>query len=81
MDTTQFPPTPYFDLVEARHALTALLNASGSPAEARPAVIERLKFLVKAARGTARPQLEAAGNGRRCATGLANFQEELGRLF
>ena len=81
MDTTQFPPTPYFDLVEARHALTALLNASGSPAEARPAVIERLKFLVKAARGTARLQLEADGNGRRCATGLAKFQDELVKLI
>jgi [protein-PII] uridylyltransferase len=81
MDTSRFPPAPYFDPKEMRHALTALLNASGSPAEARPAVIDRLKFLVKAARGTARLQLEADGNGRRCATGLAKFQDELVTLI
>lgn len=81
MDTSQFPPAPYFDPQEMRHALTALLNASGNPAEARPAIVERLKFLVKAARGTARLQLEADGNGRRCAKGLAKFQDELVRLL
>ena len=81
MQITQFPPAPYFDPLEMRHALTALLNASGNPAEARPAIVERLKFLVKAARGTARLQLEADGNGRRCATGLATFQDELVRLL
>ena len=81
MDKSHFPPAPYFDPHELRHTLTALFNTHGSAAEARPAVLERLKMLVKAARGAARLQLESDGNGRRCATGLARFQDELVRLL
>ena len=81
MSVSQFPPAPYFDTQELRHTLTALFNAHGSASEARPAVLDRLKLLVKAARGTARLQLEADGNGRRCAMGLARFQDELVRLL
>jgi [protein-PII] uridylyltransferase len=81
MDKSQFPPAPYFDPQELRETLSALFHAHGTAAEARPAVVERLKLLVKAARGTARLQLEADGNGRRCATGLARFQDELVRLL
>jgi [protein-PII] uridylyltransferase len=81
MTVSQFPPAPYFDTQELRHTLTALFNAHGSASEARPAVLDRLKLLVKAARGTARLQLEADGNGRRCAMGLARFQDELVRLL
>ena len=81
MDKFRFPPAPYFDPEELRHTLTALFNAHGNAAEARPAVLDRLKLLVKAARGTARLQLEADGNGRRCAMGLARFQDELVRLL
>jgi [protein-PII] uridylyltransferase len=36
-----------------------------------------MKGLVKGARAAARAQLEADGNGRRCATGLSMFQDEL----
>jgi len=81
MDKPTFPPAPYFDPEEQRETLTALFKAHGDAAEARPAIVERLKTLVKAARGTARLQLEADGNGRRCATGLARFQDELVRLL
>jgi len=81
MNSAKFPPAPYFDTQELRHTLTALFNTHGSAAEARPAVLERLKVLVKAARGTARLQLESDGNGRRCAMGLARFQDELVRLL
>jgi [protein-PII] uridylyltransferase len=81
MDNSHFPPAPYFDPHELRHTLTALFNTHGSAAEARPVVLERLKMLVKAARGAARLQLESDGNGRRCATGLARFQDELVRLL
>ncbi|MCC7253118.1 MAG: bifunctional uridylyltransferase/uridylyl-removing protein, partial [Hyphomicrobium sp.] len=81
MDRSQFPPAPYFDPKELRETLTALFNSYGSAVEARPAVVDRLKLLVKAARGTARLQLEADGNGRRCAKGLARFQDELVRLL
>ncbi|HKZ96700.1 MAG TPA: [protein-PII] uridylyltransferase [Hyphomicrobiaceae bacterium] len=81
MDTLSLPPAPYFEPHELRLELTALFNAHGSAAEARPAVRDRLKALVKSARATARQQLEADGNGRRCATGLARFQDELVRLL
>jgi [protein-PII] uridylyltransferase len=81
MDTTNFPPAPYFDPKELRQTLTALFNSYGSAPEARPAVLDRLKMLVKVARGAARLQLETDGNGRRCATGLARFQDELVRLL
>ena len=82
MDSSRLPPAPYFDPIELRQSLTDIFNAhDGSDAEARPDVIERLKTLVKAARGTARLQLEADGNGRRCARNLARFQDELVRLI
>jgi [protein-PII] uridylyltransferase len=81
MDTTRLPPAPYFKPPELRAELRALFNAHGNAAEARPAVLDRLKALVKTARTTARDQLELDGNGRRCATGLARFQDELVRLL
>ena len=82
MDTPCLPTAPYFDPQELRQTLTGLLQEhGGDPADARPAIVDRLKTLVKAARGTARLQLEADGNGRRCAMGLARFQDELVRLI
>src|SRR5690349_20856352 len=81
MDTLRFPPAPYFDTQQLRTELTTLFNAHGTAAEARPAVLDRLKDLVKTARTSARAQLETDGNGRRCATGLARFQDELVRLL
>jgi [protein-PII] uridylyltransferase len=81
MDQSRFPPAPYFDPLEMRQTLTALFNAYGTAVEARQAVLDRLKALVKSARGTARAQLESDGNGRRCAMGLARFQDELVRLL
>ncbi len=81
MDKSQFPPAPYFDPQDLRESLSALFHAHGSAADARPEIVDRLKVLIKAARGTARLQLEADGNGRRCAMGLARFQDELVRLL
>jgi [protein-PII] uridylyltransferase len=81
MDTTSLLAAPYFDPDELRHTLTALFNTHGSAPDARPAVLDRLKMLVKVARGAARLQLESDGNGRRCAMGLARFQDELVRLL
>lgn len=81
MDKSQLPPAPYFDPQDLRENLSALFRAHGSAADARPEVLDRLKVLIKAARGTARLQLEADGNGRRCAMGLARFQDELVRLL
>ncbi len=80
MDKTALLRAPYFDPAELRRELTALYNAAGSVAEARPAVVDRLKALVATARASARAGLEADHSGRRCATGLAQFQDELIRL-
>jgi [protein-PII] uridylyltransferase len=77
METSTFRAAPYFDPKELRVELTALFNAHGTSAEARPAVLERCKKLVKSARRQAQEQLEADGKGRKCAHGLARFQDEL----
>jgi len=77
MDTSPFLAAPYFDPKALRVELTAIFNAHGTAAEARPAVLERCKALVKEARTQARLQLEADGKGRKCAHGLARFQDEL----
>ncbi len=78
---TRLTPPPYFDGVAARHELTKHFNSSTSAVEARPKVIETLKRLVKIARESARTALEVDGNGRRCAAGLSEFQDELIRLI
>lgn len=77
----QLPAAPYFDPIELRAELTALFNSYGSPREARGAVLDRLKTLVASARRAARTRLEADRSGRRCAQGLARFQDELVKLI
>ncbi len=80
--TLEHAPPPYFDPRALRVELTELFYAHGSqPDAARPAVVARLKELVKIARTTARETLEADGNGRRCAAGLSLFQDELIKLI
>src|SRR5690606_14359489 len=81
MDQIDLIPAPYFDPAELRRELSALVREHGGPAEARPHVLDRLKQLIKTARAAARATLEADGNGRRCAMGLAHFQDELVRLL
>ncbi len=72
---------PYFDTVALRHELTALFRAHGNDAAAaRPAILDRLKRLLKDAHAAARLELEADGNGGRCAESLSHFQDELIRL-
>jgi [protein-PII] uridylyltransferase len=71
---------PYFDPQAVRAELNAIKSAVGDVARARSAVVERLKELVRTGREAARLGLEADGNGRQCAKGLARFQDELIRL-
>ena len=86
MDTlsaTDTPPVapPYFDTVALRAELTAIFRANGEdPAAAKPHVIACLKSLLKTARTSARAQLDIDRNGRRCAAGLSEFQDELVKL-
>jgi [protein-PII] uridylyltransferase len=81
MDLPVLKPAPYFDPEELRQELTAIFNTEGNAADARPAVIDRLKTMITTSREQARLQLEQDGNGRRCAMGLARFQDDLVRLL
>jgi [protein-PII] uridylyltransferase len=81
MDKSIASTAPYFDAGEVGRELVHYLDAkSGAPQDARPAVLERLKELLRTARTEAERQLMADGKGRRCAHGLATFQDELIRL-
>jgi [protein-PII] uridylyltransferase len=77
MDTTVTPKAPYFDTREVGGELAALVDTHGGAAEARPAVLDHLKGLLRSARAEAQRQLEADGSGRRCAEGLSAFQDAL----
>ena len=77
MDSSALKAAPYFDPQVLRSELTRIFDDAGSPTEARPRIVERLKLLVKTARAEARAGLEADGRGRKCAEGLARFQDEL----
>lgn len=72
---------PYFDTKALRTELTSLFQAAGDADKARSTMLERLKELVSDARAGAEAGLNADGNGRRCAAGLSEFQDELIRLI
>ena len=81
MDKSIARAAPYFDAGEVGRELLQFIEAQkGQPLEARPAVLGRLKELLRDARIEAGRQLAADGKGRRCAEGLAAFQDELIRL-
>jgi [protein-PII] uridylyltransferase len=81
MDESIITAAPYFDVSEVGGELASILASSGGGVqEARPALLERLKELLKGARSQADRQLAADGIGRRCAQGLALFQDGLIRL-
>jgi [protein-PII] uridylyltransferase len=80
MDKSIATTAPYFDAGEVGGELVRFIEAQSGAAEARPAVLERLKELLRNARTEAARQLAADGKGRRCAEGLATFQDELIRL-
>ncbi len=72
---------PYFDPQALREELTELRRAHEGEQQRRAVMLERLKALVADARGCARRQLEASGDGIACARGLSLFQDELIRLI
>jgi [protein-PII] uridylyltransferase len=75
----EFAP-PYFDPLALRQQLTNLYNKPPPGTDARAVVVDHLKQLVASARAAARAQLDRDGDGRRCAQGLSQFQDELVRL-
>ncbi len=73
---------PFFDPAAMRATLSAVWRRHGETTRAlREELLGVLKTLVLDAREAARAQLEADGNGRRCARSLSVFQEELIRLI
>ena len=81
MDKSVASAAPYFDAGEVGRELMAFIEAQhGQAQEARPAVLDKLKQLLRNARIEAARQLAADGKGRRCAEGLSAFQDELIRL-
>ena len=81
MDKSISSNAPYFDAGEVGRELMGLLEArKGAVLDARPAVLDKLKELLRTARTEAARQLAADGKGRRCAEGLSAFQDELIRL-
>jgi [protein-PII] uridylyltransferase len=82
LPSTGHSQAPWFDTQTLRVELTALFREHGeSPTAARPAVLDRLKRLIRETRDQARAGLDADGNGRRCAAGLSLFTDELVHLI
>jgi [protein-PII] uridylyltransferase len=80
MDTSIASTAPFFDPPAVARELASLVVRREGAGPARAQVLERLKSLLADARAQACRQLESDGNGRRCAEGLALFQDELIRL-
>jgi [protein-PII] uridylyltransferase len=81
MDRSVIAKAPYFDAgAVARELAECIGRHGGSERAARPAILERLKELLKAERQGASLQLDSDGDGRRCAGGLSHFQDALIRL-
>ena len=81
MDKSIASSAPYFDAGEVGRELMGLLEAKkGAVLDARPAILDKLKQLLRTARAEAERQLAADGKGRRCAEGISAFQDELIRL-
>ena len=82
MTDASTPEAPYFDPLELRVALTGHYRAAdGDVGQARVAVLDSLKAVLKDAHDKARANLELDGNGRACAQRLSLFQDELIRVI
>ena len=80
MDTPTNAPS-FFAAGDLGRELTSFVTRhNGAALDARPAVLDKLKELLRTARTEAARQLAADGKGRRCAEGLSAFQDELIRL-
>ena len=81
MDTPIASNAPYFVAGDVGRELTSFVaRHNGAALDARPAVLDKLKELLRTARTEVAQQLAVDGNGRRCAESLSAFQDELIRL-
>jgi len=81
MDQAAPRQAPYFDFALLHQETAELARAHvGQDTQLRAALVDYLKPLVAEAHSAAKQQLEHDGDGRACAAGLSNFQDELIRL-
>jgi [protein-PII] uridylyltransferase len=81
MDTATAPPKPpYFDPHAVGRELAELVEVHRGVEKARPAVLARLKSLLRTARVQSERQLLATHSGRACAEVLSAFQDALIRV-
>jgi [protein-PII] uridylyltransferase len=80
---TSPPPSPerFFDFDALQREMAVLHKSKDTAADRRTVVVGRLKALVTEVRGKISKQLDADGNGRRCASQLSAFQDDLIRLL
>ncbi|MFZ0569388.1 MAG: [protein-PII] uridylyltransferase [Rhodomicrobium sp.] len=82
MDQLNFPQPPFFDPASLREELSSYWRESPeNPAQARARVLRRLKELKSVARTESQALLDRTRDGRRCAAGLALFQDEIIKLI
>jgi [protein-PII] uridylyltransferase len=77
MDQSLLIPAPFFDPAALRVQLTSLWKEhSSQDSKMRAKALELLSDVMAQARAAAERQLNADGNGRKCAEGLSLFQDE-----
>jgi [protein-PII] uridylyltransferase len=77
MDQTVLIPAPFFEPTVLREQLTSLWKEhSLGDSAMRARALELLSTVMGEAHAAAERQLEADGNGRKCAEGLSRFQDE-----
>ena len=81
MDQLNFPAPPFLDPAAVREEFSRYWQESGENAvQARARVLKRLKELKSNAREQAEAILERTRDGRKCASALSVFQDELIKL-
>ncbi len=82
MDQPLLVKPPYFDPTALRLRLGELwAERAGNESARRAGILDLLKSCAEEAHHQAERQLISDGNGRRCARGLAHFQDELIRVI
>ena len=82
MDQLNFPAPPFLDPAAVREEFSRYWQESGENAvQARARVLKRLKELKANAREQAEAILERTRDGRKCASALSVFQDELIKLI
>lgn len=81
MDQTAIVPAPYFDFEALSREMAALAEEhAGKETALRAALVARFKALMEEAHVNAERQLNADGDGVKCAENLSAFQDALIRL-